>query len=32
MVKAYGSVDGYLQDGLGLAIQEVHVLRDELLE
>ena len=32
MVKAYGSVDTFIRDGLGLSDQEINQLRDELLE
>ena len=32
MVIAYGSVDAFIRDGLGLSDQEINRLRDELLE
>jgi protein-tyrosine phosphatase len=32
MVEEYGSVEGYVREGLGLSEQDVGRLRDELLE
>jgi protein-tyrosine phosphatase len=32
MKTAYGSVDAYLRDGMGLSDQEIHTLRHDLLE
>jgi protein tyrosine/serine phosphatase len=32
MIQEYGSVEGYVREGLGLSQQEISRLRDELLE
>jgi protein tyrosine/serine phosphatase len=31
-IEEYGSMDGYIRDGLGLSDDEVERLRDQLLE